>query len=274
MVTALAAGDNSFGRYHLVPATRPLGAIVAELNAMQPTTLNGYASMLARLAMQARAGRPRIRPAHVSSTSETLLPEMRTVIREAFGVPVFDSFASTEGLVGKTGADHDVFAFNTDMCIVELIDSENRPSPTGAPAAKVLITNLYNLAQPLIRYELSDTFVRVAGVPGHGYLRARVQGRSDEIFHYPDGTAVHPIVIRSAIVATPPIVDYQVAQTAAGVDVSVIATTDLAVDEFTSRLASALTQAGLESPHVNVRAVDRLDRNPASGKFRRFVSLR
>ena len=274
MVTALAAGDNSFGRYYLVPATRPLGAIVGELNAMQPTMLSGYPSMLARLAMEARAGRLRIRPAEVSSTSETLLPEMRTVIREAFGVPVFDSFGSTEGLVGKTGADDDTFAFNTDMCIVELVDSENRPSPSGVPAAKVLITNLYNLAQPLIRYELTDTFIRVADMPGHGYLRARVQGRNDEIFHYPDGTAVHPIVIRSVMVATPPIVDYQVAQTATGVDVSVIATIDLAVDEFTSRQARVFAEAGLESARVNVRAVDRLDRNPASGKFRRFVPLR
>jgi phenylacetate-coenzyme A ligase PaaK-like adenylate-forming protein len=273
LMTALAAGDNSFGRYRLLPATRPLAAIVEELNAMRPTMLAGYASMLVRLAAEARAGRLQIRPAQVSSTSETLLPELRSVIRAAFDAPVFDGFGSTEGLFGKTGSDDDTFAFNTDMCIVELVDSDDRPAPVGVPAAKVLITNLFNLTQPLIRYELTDTFVQVADAPGHGYLRARVQGRSDEIFQYPDGTAVHPIVIRSVVVATPEIVDYQVVQTAGGVDVFAVAAIDFGVDAFASRLAGALTEAGVARPQVNARAVERLDRNPVSGKFRRFVPL-
>jgi phenylacetate-CoA ligase len=273
MIAALTAGSGWPIRFHLVPATRPLDAIVAELNAVQPAILGGYASMLVRLAVEARAGRLRIRPCQVSSTSETLLPEMRSLIREAFDAPVFDSFACTEGLVGKTGGDDDVFAFNTDMCIVELVDAENRPSPVGVPAAKVLVTNLFNLTQPLIRYELTDTFVPVAHAPGHGYLRARVQGRNDEIFHYPNGTAIHPIVIRSVVVAAPQIVDYQVAQTSTGIHVTIVAATDFAVDGFTARLMRALTEAGLQRPHVTVRAVDRLDRHPVSGKFRRFVPL-
>jgi phenylacetate-coenzyme A ligase PaaK-like adenylate-forming protein len=273
MATAMTVGDSSFGRYRLVPATRPLPAIVEELNALCPAVLSGYASMLVRLAVEACAGRLKIQPVQVSSTSETLLPEMRSAIRKAFGVPVFDAFACTEGLVGKSGPDDDIFAFNTDMCIVELVDADNRPSPIGVPAAKVLVTNLYNLAQPLIRYELTDTFVRLADAPGHGHLRARVQGRNDEIFYYPDGAAVHPVVIRSVIVGTPQIIDYQVAQTPHGIDVSAIAAADFAVDDFTSRLTRALAAAGLNHPNVTARAVDQLDRNTVSGKFRRFVPL-
>jgi phenylacetate-CoA ligase len=273
MMAALTAGGNWPLRFHLVPATRPLSAIVHELNAVQPVVLTGYASMLARLAAEARAGRLRIQPAQISSTSETLLPEMRSAISEALGVPVFDSFASTEGLVGKTGPDDDVFAFNTDMCIVELVDARNRPVPVGTRAAKVLITNLYNLTQPLIRYELTDTFVRVTDVPDHGYLRARVQGRNDEIFHYPDGTAIHPIVIRSVIVATPQIVDYQVAQTPDGISVSALTTAPFDAEAFTTRLTLALVGAGLKRPDVTTRVVNRLDRHPGSGKFRRFVPV-
>lgn len=273
LVTALTAGDSSFGRFHLVPATRPVAAIVEELNAIQPALLNGYASMLVRLAHEARVGRLQIRPAQVSSTSETLFPEMRAIITQAFGAPIFDGFGSTEGLVGKTGADDDTFAFNTDMCIVELVDGENRPTPVGVPAAKVLVTNLYNLVQPLIRYEFTDRFIRVADAPGHGYLRARVQGRNDEIFHYGDGTDIHPIVMRSVIVATSAVVDYQVTQTSNGIDVSAITTADFDADEFAARLVRALTEAGLQSPRVTVRIVDRLDRHPVSGKFRRFAPL-
>jgi len=273
MMASMTAGDGWPARFHLVSATRPMPAVVEELNAARPAVLSGYASMLVRLAMEARAGRLTIRPDLISSTSETLLPEMRSFVREAFDVPVSDGFACTEGLVGKAGPDDDAFAFNTDMCIVELVDDHNRPVPVGMPAPKVLVTNLYNLTQPLIRYELTDTFIPVAPSPGHGHLRARVQGRSDEIFHYPDGTAIHPIVIRSVVVGTPEIIDYQIVQTRTGIDVSAITTPDFGVDVVAPRLVRSLTEAGLRRPEVSVRAVDRLDRHPVSGKFRRFVPL-
>ena len=44
------------------PVTRPMSEIVAGLNAHQPTVLMGYASALALLAVEARAGRLRIAP--------------------------------------------------------------------------------------------------------------------------------------------------------------------------------------------------------------------
>jgi hypothetical protein len=40
-----------------------------------------------------------------------------------------------------------------------------------------------------------------------------------------------------------------------------------------TRLARALADAGLCAPHVGARLVEQLDRNPLSGKFRRFVPL-
>jgi len=43
------------------------------------------------------------------------------------------------------------------MCV----DAENRPTPLGQTSAKVLITNLHNHTQPLIRYELTDRFMRL-----------------------------------------------------------------------------------------------------------------
>jgi phenylacetate-coenzyme A ligase PaaK-like adenylate-forming protein len=272
MVAALTCGDHSPVRSHLVPATMPLGEIVERLNVLQPPILSGYPSMLVRLAVEARAGRLQITPAQVSSTSETLLPEMRSAIREAFGVAVFDGFGSTEGLVGKTGPDDDVLVFNTDLCIVELVDAENRPVAPGVPSAKVLITNLYNLTQPLIRYELTDTFIRQPDAAEHGYLRARVQGRNDEVLHY--GTVdVHPIAIRSVMVKTPQVVDYQVRQTLSGIDVFAVTADGDHLDALADRLRRALVDGGLRCPSVTVRPVQRLDRHPVTGKLRRFIPI-
>ncbi len=272
LLAALTQGDSAPVRSELVPATQPIGAIVARLNALQPGVLAGYASMLVRLAAEASVGRLRIAPTAVSSTSETLLPEMRSAIRNAFGVPLLDGFGSTEGLFGKTCSDDDVFVFNTDLCIIELVDAENTPVPAGEPSTKVLVTNLYNLTQPIIRYELTDTFVRQPDAPDHGYLRALVQGRNDDVLHY-DAGDIHPIAIRSVMVKTPQVIDYQVRQTRCGIDVFAITTDGLSPDGLSDRLRSALADGGLRTPDVNVQPVDSLDRHPVTGKLRRFVPL-
>jgi len=272
MLAALMSGGTTPIRSARVPATQPLGEIVERLNAMQPAILTGYASMLVRLAAEADAGRLNIAPTAVSSTSETLLPEMRSVIRDAFGVPVLDGFGSTEGLVGKTCPDDPVFVFNTDRCIVEMVDAENRPVAPGTPSAKVLITNLYNLTQPLIRYELTDTFVRQSDAAEHGYLRADVQGRADDVLRY-ESFDLHPIVIRSVMVKTPEVIDYQVRQTPCGIDVVAVTADGAHHDGLSDRLRRALVDGGLKRADVRVRPVDRLDRHPVTGKLRRFVPL-
>lgn len=272
MLAALMDGGSTPVRAVLVPATQPLAEIVDRLNALRPTALSGYASMLVRLSAEAMAGRLRIAPASVSSTSETLLPEMRSAIRDAFGVPVMDGFGSTEGLVGKTCPDDDVFVFNTDLCIVELVDAENRPVAPGTQSAKVLVTNLYNLAQPLIRYELTDTFVRQPDAAEHGYLRARVQGRIDDVLRY-GSVDIHPIAIRSVMVKTPDVIDYQVRQTPCGIDVVAVAVDDAHLCGLSDRLGQALVAGGLQRPDVVVRRVEALDRHPSTGKVRRFVPM-
>ena len=269
---ALTVTDGWPARFELVPATLPLTQIVERLNTLQPPMLGGYASMLAQLAREAQAGRLRIAPAQVNSSSETMLPEMRSLTTDAFGVPVLDHFACTEGLVGKTAKGDDVFTFNTDMCVVELVDVDNRPVPPGVPSAKVLVTNLTNLTQPLIRYELNDVLVREPDAVVHGYLRARVQGRSDDVLRY-SSADIHPIVIRSVMVRSPGVIDYQVHQATSGINVFAVATDGLDVDDLTLQLRRALADAGLGDAHVAVNRVDRLERQPASGKLRRFVPI-
>ncbi len=80
-----------------VPVTLPVPEIVGRLNQLQPRGLFGYASMLARLAAEHQAGRLRVAPQLVSCTAETLLPEFRAAIKGAFGVPITNTFGSTEG---------------------------------------------------------------------------------------------------------------------------------------------------------------------------------
>lgn len=268
---ALTTDDGWPVRFEVVPATLPVPQIVKRLNEIQPKLLGGYASMLTRLSYEVRAGRLDIAPALVSPTSETLLPEMRRAIGAAFGVPVVDGFACTEGLTGKTLPNSDVFVFNTDMCIVELVDADNQPVPQGIPSSKVLVTNLHNMTQPLIRYELNDVFVQQPGSTRHGYLRAAVQGRSDDVLRF-GNVDVHPIVVRSVMVSSAAVIDYQVSQIHSGIEISVVAVDAFDANDLTRELQRALGSAGVDRVDVKVRRVDQLDRDVGSGKLRRFLS--
>jgi len=255
-----------------VPVTLPWLRIVDRLNALQAPCLIGYASALARLAAEQSAHRLHIAPAMIIATSETLLPEARAESTAAFGTPVSNSFASTEGLMGSSAPGGDVLMFNSDMCIIELVDAGNRPVGPGVPSAKVLVTNLYNLAQPLIRYELADSFVRVPSESGPGHLFARARGRADEVFHYQAGD-LHPHVIRSVMVQSPEVTDYQVRQTRTGIEAHIVAAGSAEPEAFRRRLAEALARGGLSQPDVTVRVVGDLARNQDSGKLRRFIPL-
>jgi phenylacetate-coenzyme A ligase PaaK-like adenylate-forming protein len=249
-----------------------LPEIVARLNRLAPQLVLGYPTVLAALARERADGRLGIAPAAVQSTSEMLTPELRSAIRSGFGVPVIDAFGSTEGLMGVTGPDDPVFAFNSDTCIVELVDAENRPVPAGTPSSRVLLTTLASRVQPLIRYELEDPFTRHPDAPEHGHLRATVEGRADEPLHY-GALQVHPLVVRSALLKCPGVLDYQVRQTPKGVDVAALTDGTVETEPLVRALRQALAEAGLPDPEVTVRPVSALARNAESGKLRRFVPL-
>jgi phenylacetate-CoA ligase len=252
------------------PATLPLPEIVARLNAARPPALLGYASKLAEVAREQLAGRLRIAPRSVTSVSELLTPADRAVIERAFAVPVINAFVSTEGLVGHSEPGESVLSFASDMCLAELADDDNNPVPAGVPSAKVLVTSLYNLTQPLIRYELTDRFIRPQSTPAAGWLRASIDGRADEVFRY--GTvAVHPHVIRSILARESAVLEYQVRQTGSGIDVACVTGGPLATAALAARLEHALRQAGLTAPQAGIRLAGAIPRDPRTGKVSRFI---
>ena len=164
-------------------------------------------------------------------------------------------------------------SFASDMCLAEPVDDDNNPVPPGVPSAKVLVTNLHNLTQPLVRYELTDRFTRPEGTPAAGWLRASVEGRADEVFRY-GGVAVHPHVIRSALATAGTVREYQVRQTEDGIDVTCVTGGHLSAAALAARLEHVLRQAGLTEPQVSISLAETITRDPKTGKVSRFVPKR
>jgi phenylacetate-CoA ligase len=271
--SGLAAATATAPPVSLIPAPAglPTAQIVGRLNAAQPPALLAYAGKLAELAREQRAGRLRLSPRTITSMTEALTSDERTAIRGAFGVPVIDLFVSTEGLVGRTEPDGTVFTFASDTCIAECVDDQGRPVPDGVSSARVLLTNLHNLTQPLIRYELTDRFTP-AGAAGGGFLRASVDGRTDDLFRYA-GASVHPFVIGAVLARAPAVREFQVRQTERGADVTAVVDGAADLAALAVEVEDSLRRAGLPAPRVIIRPVPTLNRDPLTGKARRFIPL-
>jgi phenylacetate-CoA ligase len=256
--------------WHTVPATLPLAEIVERLNALQPMTLSSYASLLPLLAEEKRAGRLTIAPFAVTGTSELFPAESRAEVARSFGCPVSNSFGTSEGVLGVASPDEVPITLASDLAIVELVDAQHRPVAPGETSAKALVTVLYNRAQPLIRYELTDRLVRHPDSPTHGHLRVAVEGRADDLFVYGERT-LHPFAVRTVFVKTPEVREYQVRQTADGIAVAVVAAAPLDRDALAAKLRAALAAAGIPNATAAVECVAAIPRHPQTGKVARFV---
>jgi phenylacetate-coenzyme A ligase PaaK-like adenylate-forming protein len=253
------------------PASLPIAEIVRRLNAAQPPNLLAYAAKLAELAAEQRDGRLKLNLRSVSSFAEAISMPERIAVTEAFGVPVIDLFASTEGLVGHSEPGETVLTFAGDTCIAECVDDEGRPVPDGTTSSKVLVTNLHNLTQPIIRYELTDRFTPARTSEG-GALRATVEGRSDDLFRYAEAS-VHPFVIGAPLLHAPAVREFQVRQTEQGADIAAVIDGDFDSSAMVATVRRNLCQAGLARPQVGFRRVGALDRDAMTSKARRFIPL-
>jgi phenylacetate-CoA ligase len=262
----------TLGKVSYAPATLPLAEITARLQIADPTLLVGYPSALSRVADEQLAGRLNIHPVMVLSGSELLTSETSTKLAAAFGVPPGNAFGSSEGLNGAAGPGDDVFTFASDLAHVEFVDADDRPVPIGEPADHVLVTNLLNKTQPLIRYRLDDRMTPQPPLPCCGHVRATLEGRTDPVLQV-GGREVHPHALRSVLVRASEVTEYQVRVGRNTLSVDVIAHGPVDTDRLAADLTTAMANvtSGGPTPDVTVTVVDELQRDRRSGKLSRFL---
>lgn len=240
----------------------PMEEMLAELNGLRANIVMGPPSVLKMIAEQAERITAPLRLA--VSYAEVLTPEDEAFIQERLAVKPIQLYQASEGPIGSACA-HGNLHVNEDLVYIEGFDEEGNPLPPHQPAHRMLVTNLYNELQPLIRYELNDLLVFGDPCPcGSGYrVIERILGRHDDIFWFPRAEGegyqhLFPDLARRAVItATEDVRDYQVVQEAydrvvvrlvpvEGADFAEVAET------VRASMEAALTRFGCALPAIEV----------------------
>jgi phenylacetate-coenzyme A ligase PaaK-like adenylate-forming protein len=261
--------------------TSPLPDLVAALNAYRPAFVASYPTMLALLADEQQAGRLQLRPAGLWAGGEVLTRATHAAIEAAFACPLLNEYGASECLSIGYGCREGVLHVNADWVILEPVDRDHQPTPPGELSHTVLLTNLANYVQPIIRYDLRDR-VRVhaaACACGSPLPAIEVEGRCDDVVTFPTrhGTFVRlvPIALTTVIEETARVHRFQIVQHAparlhlrlcAGDRERAGAAALGALREYLDRNALA---------HVTVRLVaEEPQCDPRDGKLRQVIALR
>jgi phenylacetate-coenzyme A ligase PaaK-like adenylate-forming protein len=276
-MSGMIGSDLSQIAMHPFPATLPLAEIVKGLNDLQPESLAAYASILRMLAEEALSGRLCIHPSSLVSSGEPLSAEDEEIVCQAWDVPLFDAYGSSEtGILAVGDGSTPGLYLNEDLVIVEPVDIDGQPVAPGDRSAKLYVTPLHHRTLPLLRYELTDEVTLLPEPCPHGssFGRiARVEGRLDDCFTYRGGVRVHPIVFRSPLTRHRSITAYQVRQSERGATISLEAGSAVDCDVLAREIESGLAGVGLTEPRVSIERVPSIKRTHHGAKLRRFVPL-
>lgn len=143
--------------YRVLSVQRPLHEIVAELNAFDPTILSGYPSALEQLADEQLAGRLHLRPILAEIAGESVAPDAGSRMEAAFGCEIHNAYGASEFPFFAFSCSHGWLHVSSDWAILEPVDEDFRPTPAGTASHTVLLTNLANRIQPIVRYDLGDS---------------------------------------------------------------------------------------------------------------------
>jgi phenylacetate-coenzyme A ligase PaaK-like adenylate-forming protein len=255
----------------------PLPDLVAALNSFQPTILMGYGSVLSLLAAEQRAGRLHIRPVLVEPAGEAV---DRELLSSGFQAKVRDTYGCTECPFLTDGCAHGWYHVNTDWAVVEPVDADYRPVPAGELSHTVLISNLANRVQPILRYDLGDSVLMRPDPCECGDSRPalQVQGRVSNMVTFTaasgEQVTLPPLALATLVDRTPGVQLFQLVQTAPDVvKVRLRPTPAADPDQVWLTVQHELTDflAQRDLAHVKVVAAQEPPQQAAGGKFRTVV---
>ena len=212
--TGWRAGDESSEAIDLSIST-PVDRQIEWLQRVRPRYLATYPSNLREIAREAARSGTALRFDAIMTFGEMTSDDMRVAVQDYFGLPPLDRYGSSEvGQISATCPHSLKHHVTSELVLLEIVDAGGEPAEPGS-VGRIIVTPLYNLAMPLIRYELGDHGVLSPDPCGCGRtlpILERILGRSRNIFRFVDGTSTWPVLLSREFQAFVPNRQFQVVQ--------------------------------------------------------------
>ncbi len=207
----------------------------------------------------------------VITMSEVLDHKIRAFCEEAWQVSVVDSYSAQEvGIIALQCPEGTNYHLQAESLLTEILDEDGNACAPGQ-TGRVVITDLKNLATPLIRYEIGDH--AELGPPcgcGRGLPSVtRIQGRSRNMLVLPSGDRLWPRFASSRLARHAPVRQVQLVQMSRHeIQVNLVIARDLTLEEEAGLRDMITTSLG----HPITLSFNYMDEIPrsANGKFEDF----
>lgn len=251
-------------------------AINEELCRFKPKVITGFSSTLTTYAMLIKTRNLTPPPViGLISTGETLFPQQRQVMEEAFGCKVFNRYGDVEmGDICHECEAHDGLHINEERVYVELQSDPELPEGI----CDFIVTDLNNSSMPFIRYQTEDLGRWHSDPEGCACGRplrrvAEVQGRRYDVIKDRNGVPVNGLVFEDWADATAGIAQFQCVQkTPERLLFRVVAIPGHTAEQIREGLIERSKRSiGPDRFEINVELVDEIAPTK-SGKLRQIVS--
>lgn len=203
------------GPAHTLDVRTPVRQQLDWLKDTDPQYLLTYPSNLDALLRQAAEDGLRLLSLRqVSTMGEMLNPATRDHLQRVWGVPLSDCYSSQEtGIIAIQCPHHGHYHLQAENLFVEIIGDDDKPVPLGG-SGRLIITDLHNLAMPLIRYEVGDLAERGPPCECGRPLPVinRILGRQRNMLRLPDGDRMWPSFPADLFTAVAAVRQFQLVQ--------------------------------------------------------------
>ncbi len=265
---AMAVGDGIDGvgaSQMYLDIKTPLNEWIRQIKEFKPNIIIGYPSAVKILAELVENGNADVDVVRVISCGEPLGASLRMYLEEIFKTEVVNFYGSSESLaIGVEMNQKEGMLLFDDMNFIEV------------ESGVMYLTCLYNFAQPLIRYRLSDSLTLKAAEAGSHWPFTRAMGllgRSEDILWFEDGSGnkefLHPLAIEGFCIEG--LKDYQFCQISRDAfemkaEVSAHASKDAIRTEMLKQMKKILSEKHLEYVQFYVIFVNEILPDPGTGK--------
>lgn len=267
---AMAVGDGMEGLHAkqlFLDINMPLTEWSRKIKNFRPDMIIGYPSAIKILADLAERGAIQVTIQRIISCGEPLDSGVRHYLETAFQTDVVNFYGAGESLAlgVETSPAEGMYLFD-DMNCIEIVN--------GA----MYLTSLYNFAQPLIRYRISDRLSLKAcgGQRRYPFTRAEhISGRDEDLLWFEDGAGrrdfLHPLAVEGFCI--PGLLDYQFRRIGPDSFEMLAETADSRArerirTELSKRMKTILLEKHLDYVQFFVRFTDQIPPDARTGKKR------